>query len=56
MEQLQKGRTVTEIARKMNFSSPNFFCAFFKNGEIYKKVPFANAEEEFIKEIRKLVD
>ena len=31
MEQLQKGRTVTEIARKMNFSSPNFFCAFFKN-------------------------
>ena len=31
-------------------------CAFFKNGEIYKKVPFADAEEEFIKEIQKLVD
>ncbi len=31
------------------------FCAFFKNGEIYKKVPFGNAEEEFIKEIEKLV-
>ncbi len=30
-------------------------CAFFKNGEIYKKVPFASAEEEFIKEIRELV-
>ncbi|MCI6734529.1 MAG: flavodoxin-dependent (E)-4-hydroxy-3-methylbut-2-enyl-diphosphate synthase [Clostridiales bacterium] len=31
------------------------YCAFFKNGEVYKKVPFANAEEEFIKEIEKLV-
>ncbi len=30
-------------------------CAFFKNGEIYKKVPFASAEEEFIKEIQELV-
>ena len=30
-------------------------CAFFKNGEIYKKVPFVVAEEEFIKEIEKLV-
>ncbi|MBQ3529360.1 MAG: AraC family transcriptional regulator [Oscillospiraceae bacterium] len=30
MDQLQNGRSVTEIARKMNFSSPNFFCAFFK--------------------------
>ena len=30
-------------------------CAFFKKGEIYKKVPFAQAEEEFIKEIEKLV-
>ncbi len=30
------------------------FCAFFKNGEIYKKVPFENAEEEFIKELNKL--
>ena len=30
-------------------------CAFFKNGEIYKKVPFAVAEEEFIKEIENLV-
>ncbi len=31
------------------------FCAFFKNGEIYKKVPFENAEKEFLKEIEKLV-
>ena len=31
------------------------YCAFFKNGEVYKKVPFENAEEEFIKEIEKLV-
>ena len=30
-------------------------CAFFKNGEIYKKVPFCNAEEEFLKEIEELV-
>ena len=30
-------------------------CAFFRHGEIYKKVPFANAEEEFIKEINKIV-
>ena len=31
-------------------------CAFFKNGEIYKKVPFSSAEEEFLKEIQKLVE
>lgn len=31
------------------------FCAFFKNGEIFKKVPFENAEKEFLKEIEKLV-
>ena len=31
-------------------------CAFFKHGEIYKKVPFENAEEEFIKEINKIVE
>ena len=30
-------------------------CAFFKNGEIYKKIPFADAEKEFLKEIEKLV-
>lgn len=30
-------------------------CAFFKNGEIYKKVPFEKAEIEFLKEIDKLV-
>ena len=30
-------------------------CAFFKKGEVYKKVPFADAEEEFIKELNKLV-
>ena len=30
-------------------------CAFFKHGEIYKKVPFEDAEREFIKEIEKLV-
>ena len=32
------------------------YCAFFKKGVIYKKVPFADAKEEFIKEIKKLVD
>lgn len=32
------------------------YCAFFKNGEIYKKVPFECAEKEFLKEIEKLVD
>lgn len=31
-------------------------CAFFKKGEVYKKVPFAEAEREFLKEIEKLVD
>ncbi len=31
------------------------YCAFFKNGEVYKKVPFENVEEEFLKEIEKLV-
>lgn len=31
-------------------------CAFFKKGEVYKKVPFKDAEEEFIKEIEKLVE
>lgn len=42
MEQLKKGQSVTEIAHKMNFSSPNFFCAFFKSHvgltpSVYKK-------------------
>lgn len=32
------------------------YCAFFKNGEVYKKVPFENAEEEFLKELEKLVN
>ena len=31
------------------------FCVFFKNGEIYKKVPFDNVDEEFIKELNKIV-
>lgn len=31
------------------------YCAFFKNGEVYRKVPFENVTEEFIKEIEKLV-
>ncbi len=31
-------------------------CAFFKNGEIYKKVPFERAEEEFLEELKKLVE
>lgn len=30
------------------------YCAFFKNGIVYKKVEFAKAEEEFLKEIEKL--
>lgn len=30
-------------------------CAFFKKGEVYKKVPFAEAEREFLKEIENLV-
>ena len=32
------------------------FCAFFKRGEVYKKVPFENAEKEFLKEINELVN
>ena len=31
-------------------------CAFFRKGVVYKKVPFAEAEKEFLKEIGKLVD
>ncbi len=31
------------------------YCAFFKNGEVYKKVPFDDAEKEFLKELEKLV-
>ncbi len=30
------------------------FCVIFKKGEVYKKVPFNLAEEEFIKEIKKI--
>lgn len=33
----------------------NGYCGFFKNGKIYKKVPFENAEEEFLKELNTLV-
>lgn len=32
------------------------YCVFFKKGEVYKKVPFSNVEEEFIKEIEELVN
>ncbi len=32
------------------------YCAFFKKGEVYKKVPFADAEKEFIKEIELLAE
>ena len=31
-------------------------CLLFKKGEIYKKVPMENAEEEFFKEIKGLLD
>ncbi len=31
------------------------YCAFFKDGEVYRKVPFENAEKEFLKELEKLV-
>ena len=31
-------------------------CLLFKKGEIYKKVPVAQAEQEFLKEIRVLLD
>ena len=31
------------------------YCAFFKNGEVYRKVPFESAEKEFLKELEKLV-
>ena len=31
-------------------------CAFFKKGVIYRKVPFCDAEKEFLKEIENLVD
>jgi AraC-like DNA-binding protein len=27
---LNEGLTVSEISEKMNFSSPNYFCSFFK--------------------------
>jgi (E)-4-hydroxy-3-methylbut-2-enyl-diphosphate synthase len=30
------------------------FCVIFKNGEVIKKVPFADAEEEFIKELKNI--
>ena len=29
-------------------------CVIFKKGEVYKQIPFENAEEEFIKEIKKI--
>ncbi len=31
-------------------------CAFFKKGVVYRKVPFCDAEKEFLKEIENLVD
>lgn len=31
------------------------YCAFFKGGNIYKKVPFEHVKEEFIKELKDLV-
>ena len=30
------------------------YCVIFKKGEIYKKVPFENAENEFIREIEEI--
>ncbi len=30
------------------------FCVIFKKGEVYKRVPFKDAEEEFIKELKKI--
>ena len=30
------------------------FCVIFKKGEIIKKVPFNDCEEEFIKELKKI--
>mgnify|MGYP002518325069 CR=1 FL=1 len=30
------------------------FCVIFKNGEVIKKVPFADAEKEFIKELKNI--
>ena len=40
----------------LGITGGNGVCAFFKNGEIYKKVPFESAEKEFLKEIEKLVE
>ena len=40
----------------LGIAGGNGYCAFFKNGEVFKKVPFESAEEEFLKELRKLVD
>ena len=40
----------------LGIAGGNGYCAFFKNGEVYKKVPFENAEEEFLKELEKLVN
>ena len=31
------------------------YCAIFRKGEVYKKVPFENAEQEFLKEIEEIV-
>ena len=39
----------------LGIAGGNGVCAFFRGGEIYKKVPFEKAEEEFLKEIEKLV-
>ena len=30
------------------------FCVIFKNGEVIKKVPFSDAEKEFIKELKNI--
>jgi (E)-4-hydroxy-3-methylbut-2-enyl-diphosphate synthase len=30
------------------------YCVIFKKGEVYKKVPFADAEKEFISEIEEI--
>lgn len=40
----------------LGIAGGNGYCVFFKNGEVYKKVPFENAEEEFLKELEKLVN
>ena len=39
----------------LGIAGGNGFCAFFKNGEVYKKVAFEDAEKEFLKEIEEIV-